>query len=172
MATWQSYLESCQKIDEAVSDQNASGCLLIGQQWIADWTFPYVWMSQGDIGFAVNITERKRVEEHRRLLMTELDHRVRNTLAAVQSMARHSLGEGERVDAFLARLAAFAQTHTLLAQGRWRGAGLRALVGAALEAYDGRVHLDGPDELMQPRATQALGMVLHELATNAAKYGA
>jgi multiple sugar transport system substrate-binding protein len=54
MATWQSYLESCQKIDEAVSDQNASGCLLIGQQWIADWTFPYVWMSQGDIGFAVN----------------------------------------------------------------------------------------------------------------------
>jgi multiple sugar transport system substrate-binding protein len=54
MATWQSYIESCQKIDEAVSDQNASGCLLIGQQWIADWTFPYVWMSQGDIGFAVN----------------------------------------------------------------------------------------------------------------------
>ncbi len=54
MATWQSYLESCQKLDEAVSDQGASGCLLIGQPWIADWTFPYVWMSQGDIGFAVN----------------------------------------------------------------------------------------------------------------------
>jgi PAS domain S-box-containing protein len=119
-----------------------------------------------------DITEPKRVEEHQRLLMTELDHRVRNTLAAVQSMARQTLGEGERVGTFLARLAAFAQTHTLLAQGRWRGAGLRALVGAALEAYDGRVHLDGPDVLLQPRATQALGMVLHELATNAAKYGA
>jgi diguanylate cyclase len=118
-----------------------------------------------------DITERKRAEEHQRLLMAELDHRVRNTLAAVQSMARHTL-EGERVDAFLGRLAAFAQTHTLLAQGRWRGARLRALVGAALEAYDGRVHLDGPDVLLQPRATQALGMVLHELATNAAKYGA
>jgi len=119
-----------------------------------------------------DITERKRAEEHQRLLMAELDHRVRNTLAAVQSMARQTLGEGERVDAFLGRLAAFAQTHTLLAQGRWRGAGLRRLVGAALEAYDGRVHLFGPDVLLQPRTTQALGMVLHELATNAAKYGA
>src|SRR5918994_1860429 len=54
MATWQSYLEPCQKLDEAVSDQGASGCLLIGQPWIADWTFPYAWMSQGDIDFEVN----------------------------------------------------------------------------------------------------------------------
>jgi len=119
-----------------------------------------------------DITERTRAEEHQRLLMAELDHRVRNTLAAVQSMARHTLGEGEQVEAFLGRLAAFAQAHTLLAQGGWQGAGLRPLVGAALEAYDGRVHLDGPEVLLQPRATQALGMVLHELATNAAKYGA
>jgi multiple sugar transport system substrate-binding protein len=54
MATWQSYIDSCRKLDEAVSGQNATGCLLIGQPWIADWTFPYVWMKGGDIGFEVN----------------------------------------------------------------------------------------------------------------------
>ena len=54
MATWQSYIESCEKLDETVSGQGVAGCLLIGQPWIADWTFPYVWMSQGDIGFEVN----------------------------------------------------------------------------------------------------------------------
>ena len=54
MATWQSYIESCEKLDKTVSGQGVAGCLLIGQPWIADWTFPYVWMSQGDIGFEVN----------------------------------------------------------------------------------------------------------------------
>ena len=54
MATWPSYIDGCRKLDEALSDQDTTGCLLIGQPWIADWTFPYVWMSEGDLGFEVN----------------------------------------------------------------------------------------------------------------------
>ncbi|MGH6898375.1 MAG: extracellular solute-binding protein [Geminicoccaceae bacterium] len=54
LATWQSYLDGCQKLDEALSGQDTMGCLLIGQPWIADWTYPYVWMNQGALGFEVN----------------------------------------------------------------------------------------------------------------------
>lgn len=54
MLTWDGYIESCQKLDEALADQNIEGCLLIGQPWIADWTFPYAWMNGGDIGVDVN----------------------------------------------------------------------------------------------------------------------
>jgi two-component sensor histidine kinase len=80
-----------------------------------------------------DITERKRVEERQRLLMAELDHRVRNTLAVVQALAQQSLTGGPDDSAvFTGRLAALARTHTLLAENRWAGADLKAVVESTL----------------------------------------
>lgn len=131
------------------------------------------------LGVAIDITERKRAEEHQRMLMAELDHRVKNLLAVVQSVAQRSLrgGDGEANVRFSGRLAALAQVHTLLADARWEGASLQRLANEAMAPYrigypEGRVLLSGPDLLLTPKAAQTLTLGFHELATNAAKYGA
>jgi PAS domain S-box-containing protein len=133
----------------------------------------------GMIGINVDITERKHAEEQRTLLINELNHRVKNTLATVQSLASQTLRNTERsADArqmFEARLLALSRAHDILTRQSWQGASLREVVGRALDPFqttEGRISIDGPDVRLSPKQALALSMALHELATNAAKYGA
>jgi PAS domain S-box-containing protein len=133
-------------------------------------------------GIAIDITARKQSEERQTLLAREVDHRAKNALAVVQAALRltprHDAESYAR--AVEGRVSALARAHTLLAEGRWEGTALRALLEAELAPFaagtDGattaRIELSGPDLRLSPAAAQALSMALHELATNATKHGA
>ena len=133
-------------------------------------------------GVSLDITARKAAEEHQRLLVDELNHRVKNTMATVQSIAlqtRNDTGNpGAYGAAFLARLRALGRVHDLLSRVSWEGASLadvvRQTLAPHLAAADqiGRLTVDGPDVRLGPNAAVTLTMAFHELATNAAKYGA
>ena len=139
---------------------------------------------QGYVGMAVDITESRRAEaelrdseRHLRLMVDELNHRVKNTLAIVQGLAQQSFRGGgvatEVRASFEGRLAALAAAHDLLTRKKWEGAELRDLVVAAVAAHrDERVAIDGPSLELPPKLAVTLALVLHELCTNAAKYGA
>jgi len=132
-------------------------------------------------GTNTDITELREADERQKLLLAELNHRVKNTLAAVQSLAgqtRHSADSLEAFgDKFSGRLLALSRSHDLLARETWQGADLGELVAETLAPYRSegeaaRVALAGPAVRLAPTAAVTLGMALHELSTNAAKYGA
>ncbi|WP_262028847.1 sensor histidine kinase [Microvirga sp. Mcv34] len=121
-----------------------------------------------------------RAEEQQRLLINELNHRVKNTLATVQSIAAHTLRNTDTPksvhEAFLGRLISLAQSHNVLTRENWEGAELTSVIEGAVKAYRGglpeRVRMRGPKVRVSPRMVLSLSMALYELATNAAKYGA
>jgi PAS domain S-box-containing protein len=132
-------------------------------------------------GVSVDIHERKEWEEHRELLINELNHRVKNTLTIVQSMAAQSLrhlNEESRpkLQAFEDRLFALARAHDVLTRQNWEGAELREIIEEVVEPYlrqkTKHFEIDGERLRLIPRTALAIAMAIHELATNAAKYGA
>jgi PAS domain S-box-containing protein len=128
----------------------------------------------------LDITRRKEDAERQRRLLDELNHRVKNTLATVQSIVLQSLRgssvEVEVRDAIESRIAALGRAHDLLSREHWRGAELRSVIEHVLAPHgtggDGPVALDGDDIRLPPKAALALALMFNELATNAAKYGA
>jgi two-component system, chemotaxis family, CheB/CheR fusion protein len=127
----------------------------------------------------VDLTERKRGERERELLARELNHRVKNILAVAQSLAMqtdHSRSVEEFRDKFVGRLSALARAHSLLLDGQWRGADLRELVQRALQAYrvdhPHKIEIEGEPVPLSATHSLGLSLILHELGTNAAKYGA
>lgn len=150
-----------------------------GIRWLRSMAIPHR-QDDGSIawdGVLLDITEERRAEEQRLLLVAELDHRVRNILAVVSAIATASLPEGDAARTFRGRLRALAHAHGLLAETRWGGADLGRLLEAELapwrpESGEARIALDGPSVTLTPSAAQSLALVVHELATNAAKHGA
>ncbi|MGH8273983.1 MAG: CheR family methyltransferase, partial [Gammaproteobacteria bacterium] len=127
-------------------------------------------------------TERtqSRAEEHRKLLVNELNHRMKNTLSTVQSIATQTLGgspaNAEQVWVFESRLMALAKAHALLSRGDWESATLHDLLAQELAPFSGgerdRLVITGRNTELRSKVALALGMAFHELATNAVKYGA
>ncbi|UVC07604.1 PAS domain S-box protein [Rhizobium sp. TH2] len=134
----------------------------------------------GAVNMLVDISERKRAEEEQRTLIHELNHRVKNTLATVQAIAAQTLRTTSDPAAFAeklqGRIQALSSAHDLLTQSRWVGLAIDDLLAAELQPYgdldSGRFEISGESVVLEPRIAPVLGMVLHELATNAAKYGA
>lgn len=129
-------------------------------------------------GLTRDITERKRAEERQRLLIAELDHRVKNALACVSVVAQHTRERSGSMDEFVERLTgriqAMANTHALLSRSRWQGAGVADLARSVLACClaEGNAVIEGPEVVLSAEATQAMAMTIHELVTNAAKHGA
>lgn len=127
-----------------------------------------------------DITVRRDAEERQALLIRELNHRVKNTLASVQAIVHQTLRTAKDpaafTDAFTARLAALSQSHDVLTRNDWAGALVSDIAVEQLSPYgrgvEGRFRLSGPDVTLSPNRAVTLGMVMGELATNAAKYGA
>lgn len=152
-------------------------------RWFESWgrpRFDDAGRFLGHVGTSADITERKRTEEHRQLLVNELNHRVKNTLAIVQGIALQSFKDrcengAESLKAFERRLAALAAAHNLLTRSNWESATLHDLTRETVKAActaDAPVRIEGPPVALQPKQATTFVMAMHELCTNAVKYGA
>lgn len=153
---------------------------------VYDYIFTPVMNDAGKVEFIAgttrDITDIKRAEEHLKLLVNELNHRVKNTLATIQSIAaqtfRQEAAEPRARASFQARLMALSEVHSVLTEANWEGAHLREIANRALTPFSGddsgydRIRLEGDDVHLRPQTALAIAMALHELASNAVKYGA
>lgn len=135
----------------------------------------------GYLGMAMDLTEIKQAQIHQRLLINELNHRVKNTLAAIQSIVRQTLKPGETPpqvrEHLFERLMAMSAAHDVLTRENWSSAGVEEVVRQAVRPFidkddAARITLAGPPMRVDPNAALALALALHELGTNAVKYGA
>ncbi|WP_187775591.1 sensor histidine kinase [Luteimonas suaedae] len=133
----------------------------------------------GAVNMLVDISERKRAEAEQRVLIDELNHRVKNALAAVQAIAAQTLRSTPDPSLFAAnferRVIALGKAHDLLTRRRWTGLGIGELIDSELAAeigHPGRIQLEGPEITLPPRVALSLRLVLHELADNARRHGA
>jgi PAS domain S-box-containing protein len=131
------------------------------------------------VGVCIDVTARKQAEETQRLLLSELNHRVKNTLAIVQAIAHRTLAEaGDPADfaaSFSGRIRSLARVHALLSETSWQGADLGALIRDQLlagPADESRLTASGPPVRLDPQTALTVALMLHELGTNSVKYGA
>ncbi|MCC2651038.1 MAG: hypothetical protein K0Q60_1193 [Microvirga sp.] len=153
-------------------------------RWFLVRAEPYRDPRSGEIvrwfGVSIDIHDRRIAQEHQQLLINELNHRVKNTLATVQSVASQTLRNADSTEqakeALEARLFALSRAHDVLTRENWESADLYDIVEQAVEPYssrgEDRLHLEGARVRVPPRMALALAMALQELATNAVKYGA
>ncbi|WP_224405635.1 PAS domain-containing protein [Afifella sp. IM 167] len=154
-------------------------------RWIDVWDRGYVTFDRDGeprrlFGFASDISELIDVQRRQTALLAELDHRVKNMLANISAIAAQSRSGTHTVESYIrtlrGRIDTLAQSHELLSRSGWVGAGLRTLVNRIVEPYSssaaGKVEIDGPEILLEPRLVQSIGLILHELASNAARHGA
>lgn len=126
-------------------------------------------------GTAIDTTDRKAAEQEKHLLMEELSHRVKNTFASVQAIAGQTLrGSGQDLEIFQDRLLALSRAHDVLLQSSWSASTLLSLVEKVLrlESEGSRFEIGGPELTIGPKAALSVSLLLHEMATNAVKYGA
>lgn len=123
-----------------------------------------------------DITERKRAQKHQQFLIRELEHRAKNLFAVIQSIVDRTLIEGQTLagakEVLAGRLNALAQAHSLLAEAAWQGAPLAEIIQRVFAGFSKRFDLSGCDIVLNTPATQQFALMVHELATNAMKYGA
>ena len=162
-------------IGREVSGRRSDGSTFPLELSIAEW---FDGTRRCFTGVMRDVTDRKRFEELQRLMINELNHRVKNTLATVQSVAGQTLRNAEDLedarDSLTRRLLALARGHDILTRESWDGAELADIADSIVAAHGeaDRFHLEGPPVRLAPKAALALSMALHELMTNAAKYGA
>jgi PAS domain S-box-containing protein len=151
------------------------------EQRMLDFVYQPIRNAEGEVsGIFVegaDVTEQARAQERQKLLLDELNHRVKNTLATVQAIAAQTLRTSPSPEAFRtafeARLRALSNTHDLLTRSVWNGAELHAILRQELTPHGAsRFELKGPPVRLDSRQTLTFGLIFHELATNAAKYGA
>ena len=132
--------------------------------------------SVGSIVTLTDITSRKHAEELQSLMVAELNHRVKNTLAVVQAIADQTARRSSSLaifrEAFGGRLQALSMAHGLLTETRWSGVELTVLLRECLAPYRDRLRLQGPPILLPSQTIVPMSLIVHELMTNAAKYGA
>ena len=156
-------------VHDAARNWTAEEVAFIGE--VADLTWTASERARSDAAL-------RRAEETERLLIREIDHRAKNVLAVVQSLAQLTpfVDKKQYVTALSGRIGSLARSHSLLSGSRWSGARLDVLLQQELEPYgaesENRLTIEGPPVLIQAEAAQSLGLVIHELATNASKYGA
>jgi PAS domain S-box-containing protein len=155
-----------------------------GTEYVIEWLVTAVRNGTGQVSHWVSvqrdITDRRRAEERQRFLLSELQHRVRNILAIVRSVVHRTVRTTDTVEDYMmhldGRLNALARTQVLATRSPFVGIDLAFLVAEELLSYaaqeDEQVSIEGPDLRLQPRAAETLGLAIHELATNAVKYGA
>lgn len=151
---------------------------------IYDYIFTPVLGADGEVeaiaGSTRDVTDRRLHEEHLELLVNELNHRVKNTLSTVQSLVRQTLGTASDLDdggaRIESRLFALSRAHDVLTRENWHSADIHDIVRGAIAPYESddapRFEASGPPCRVNPQRALALAMALHELATNAVKYGA
>jgi len=179
---YRNYPDVLEQVNAALAGTESHGLTHIGEKCFEVWFTP-VWdeerMVVGISGVAVDITRRNKLEQQQTIMMSELDHRVKNNIAAVMSLVSLSQQGAKTIDGFAktldGRLNALAVAHSTLAKSHWSGAWMRDILLLTLQPYMSgsveRFKFEGPDIELPGLLARPMCMVIHELATNAVKYG-
>jgi PAS domain S-box-containing protein len=180
---YRNYPDILEQVNTALAGTESHGLTHIGEKCFEVWFTPVRDEEKiviGLSGVAVDITLRNKLEQQQTIMMSELDHRVKNNIAAVMSLVGLSSQDAKSTDAFIetlnGRLHALSVAHSTLAKSHWNGAWMKDILMLTLQPYMigpiERIHFEGPDVELPGMLARPMCMVIHELATNAAKHGA